>query len=572
MVAAIMELFHNLIYGFEVALSWQNLLYCMIGVSVGTLIGVLPGIGPLGTIAILLPITFNVAPVGALIMLAGIYYGAQYGGSTTAILVNLPGESSSVVTCIDGYQMARQGRAGPALAIAAIGSFIAGTWGTLLIAVAGPPLAELALKFGAPEYFSLMLMGLVAAAVLAQGDMLKSLAMVAMGLLLGIVGTDVNTGVQRFSFGITELSDGIGFIVVAVGVFAIGEIVANLGDPEKRTIFTEKVKNLMPTWADFKQSAAPILRGTLLGSFFGVLPGTGPAIASFASYMVEKKLAKDPSRFGKGAIEGVAAPESANNADAQCKFIPMLTLGLPASGVMALMLGALTIQGIQPGPDVMITRPELFWGLIASMWIGNAMLVVLNLPMIGIWVKLLTVPYRLLFPAIMAFSAIGIYSVNNSSIRDLPHRAVRHHRLHLDQAWLLARADAARLRARSDGGRASAPRHADVEGQRSCVLHPADQPRLSDCHGSHPGGHRAPRGAQPPWRDRGIRTRRAINRRWRQSVSAGATRLSAAPARRAWPDSDPAPPGPRRQSRSRDVVPNPPRAPCIRHSRLCRAA
>jgi putative tricarboxylic transport membrane protein len=410
-----MELFHNLVFGFEVALSLQNLLYCAIGVSVGTLIGVLPGIGPLATIAMLLPLTFNVAPVGALIMLAGIYYGAQYGGSTTAILVNLPGETSAVVTCIDGYQMARQGRAGPALAIAAIGSFVAGTYGTLLIALAGPPLAELALKFGAPEYFSLMLMGLVAAAVLAQGDMMKSLAMVAMGLLLGIVGTDVNSGVQRFSFGINELSDGIGFIVVAVGVFAIGEIAVNLGNPEERRIFTEKVKNLMPTKADLKQSFWPIVRGSVLGSFFGVLPGTGPAIASFSSYMVEKKLAKDPSRFGKGAIEGVAGPESANNADAQCKFIPMLTLGLPASGVMALMLGALTIQGIQPGPEVMTTRPELFWGLIASMWIGNAFLVILNLPMIGLWVKLLQVPYRLLFPAIMAFSAIGIYSVNNSS-------------------------------------------------------------------------------------------------------------------------------------------------------------
>ncbi len=410
-----MDLFHNLIFGFGVAFSWQNLLYCLIGVSVGTLIGVLPGIGPLATIAMLLPITFNVAPVGALIMLAGIYYGAQYGGSTTAILVNLPGETSAVVTCIDGYQMARQGRAGPALAIAAIGSFAAGTFGTLLIAVAGPSLADLALNFGAPEYFSLMLMGLVAAAVLAQGDIVKSIAMVVMGLLLGIVGTDVNTGVQRFSFGITELSDGIGFIVVAVGVFAIGEIVANLGDPEKRAVFNEKVKNLMPTKEDLKASIGPITRGTLLGSFFGVLPGTGPAIASFSSYMVEKKLAKDPSRFGKGAIEGVAGPESANNADAQCKFIPMLALGLPASGVMALMLGALTIQGIQPGPEVMTTRPELFWGLVASMWIGNALLVVLNLPMIGLWVKLLKVPYRLLFPAIMAFSAIGIYSVNNSS-------------------------------------------------------------------------------------------------------------------------------------------------------------
>src|SRR4051794_16897991 len=410
-----MDLFHNLIFGFGVALSWQNLLYCMIGVSVGTLIGVLPGIGPLATIAMLLPITFNVAPVGALIMLAGIYYGAQYGGSTTAILVNLPGETSAVVTCIDGYQMARQGRAGPALAIAAIGSFIAGTFGTMLIAVAGPPLAELALKFGAPEYFSLMLMGLVAAAVLAQGDMMKSLAMVAMGLLLGIVGTDVNTGVQRYTFGVTELSDGIGFIVVAVGVFAIGEIISNLGESSERSVFVSAVKNLWPTRDDFRRSIGPILRGTGLGAFFGVLPGTGPAIASFASYMLEKKLADDPTRFGKGAIEGVAAPESANNADAQCKFIPMLTLGLPASGVMALMLGALQIQGIQPGREVMTMRPDLFWGLIASMWIGNAMLVVLNLPLIGLWVKLLQLPYRLLFPAIMAFSAIGIFSVNNSS-------------------------------------------------------------------------------------------------------------------------------------------------------------
>jgi putative tricarboxylic transport membrane protein len=410
-----MDLFNNLIFGLSVALSLQNLLYCLIGVTVGTLIGVLPGIGPLGTIAILMPITYGVPPVGALILLAGIYYGAQYGGSTTAILVNLPGETAAVVTCIDGYQMARQGRAGPALAIAAIGSFFAGTVGTLLIALAGPPLAEVALKFGSPEYFSLMLMGLVAAAVLAQGDLVKSLAMVAVGLLLGIVGSDVNTGVQRYTFGMNDLSDGIGFIVVAVGVFAIGEIIANLGGKEERQVFTSKVTNLFPSMDDLKRSIAPILRGTGIGSFFGIMPGTGPAIASFAAYMLEKKLAADPTRFGKGAIEGVAAPEAANNADAQCKFIPMLTLGLPASGVMALMLGALTIQGIQPGPEVMTTRPELFWGLIASMWIGNLMLVVLNLPMIGLWVKLLQVPYRLLFPAIMAFSAIGIYSVNTSS-------------------------------------------------------------------------------------------------------------------------------------------------------------
>jgi TctA family transporter len=410
-----MELFNNLIFGFSVALTLQNLWFCFIGVFLGTLIGVLPGIGPLATIAMLLPITFNVPPVAALIMLAGIYYGAQYGGSTTAILVNLPGETSAVVTCIDGYQMARQGRAGPALAIAAIGSFFAGTVCTLIIALFGPPLAEMALKFGAPEYFSLMLMGLVAAAVLAGDNMTKSLAMVVMGLLLGIVGTDVNSGMARYSFGIPELTDGIGFIVIAVGVFAVGEIIANLGDPEERAVFTNKVTGLMPTMADLKASFWPIVRGTGIGAFLGVLPGTGPAIASFSSYMVEKKMAKDPSRFGKGAIEGVAGPEAANNADAQCKFIPTLTLGIPASAVMALMLGALTIQGIAPGPQVMTQKPDLFWGLVASMWFGNAMLVILNLPLVGLWVMLLKVPYRLLFPAIMAFSCIGIYSVNNSA-------------------------------------------------------------------------------------------------------------------------------------------------------------
>lgn len=409
-----MDIFGNLLMGFGVAVTLQNLAYCFIGVLVGTLIGVLPGIGPLGTIAMLLPLTFNVPPVAALIMLAGIYYGAQYGGSTTAILVNLPGETSAVVTTIDGYQMARRGRAGPALAIAAIGSFIAGTFGTLMIALAGPPLAEFALKFGAPEYFSLMLMSLVAAAVLASGDMLKSIAMVVLGLLLGLVGTDVNTGTQRFSFDIAELSDGVGFIVIAVGIFAIGEIIANLDEKQERSVFQDKIRNLFPSWSDITSSLGAIFRGTAIGSFFGVLPGTGPAVAAFAAYMVEKKVSKNPEQFGQGAIQGVAAPEAANNADAQCKFIPMLTLGLPASGVMALMLGALTMQGIQPGPEVMTQRPELFWGLIASMWIGNLMLVILNLPLVGVWVKLLSVPYRLLFPAIMAFSAIGVYSVNNS--------------------------------------------------------------------------------------------------------------------------------------------------------------
>ncbi len=409
-----MELFNNLVFGFSVALTWQNLWFCFVGCFLGTLIGVLPGIGPLATIAMLLPITFNVPPVAALIMLAGIYYGAQYGGSTTAILVNLPGETSAVVTCIDGYQMARQGRAGPALAIAAIGSFFAGTVCTLIIALFGPPLAEIALKFGAPEYFSLMLMGLVAAAVLAGDNITKALAMVVMGLLLGIVGTDVNSGMARYSFGIPELTDGIGFIVIAVGVFAVGEIVMNLGDPEERAVFTNKVTGLMPTKQDLKDSFWPIVRGTGIGAFLGVLPGTGPAIASFSSYMIEKKMSKTPERFGKGAIEGVAGPESANNADAQCKFIPTLTLGIPASAVMALMLGALTIQGIAPGPQVMTQKPDLFWGLVASMWIGNAMLVILNLPLVGLWVMLLKVPYRILFPAIMAFSCIGIYSVNNS--------------------------------------------------------------------------------------------------------------------------------------------------------------
>jgi putative tricarboxylic transport membrane protein len=409
-----MELFNNLIFGFSVALTWQNLWFCFIGVFLGTLIGVLPGIGPLATIAMLLPITFNVPPVAALIMLAGIYYGAQYGGSTTAILVNLPGETAAVVTCMDGYQMARQGRAGPALAIAAIGSFVAGTFCTLLIALFGPPLAEVALKFGAPEYFSLMLMGLVAAAVLAGDNITKSLAMVVVGLLFGIVGTDVNSGMARYSFGIPELTDGIGFIVIAVGVFAMGEIIANLGDPEERKVFTDKVPALMPSKKDLKDSFWPIVRGTGIGAFLGVLPGTGPSIASFSSYMLEKKMADDPSRFGKGAIEGVAGPESANNADAQCKFIPTLTLGIPASATMALMLGALTIQGIAPGPQVMTQKPDLFWGLVASMWIGNAMLVILNLPLVGLWVMLLKVPYRMLFPAIMCFSCIGIYSVNNS--------------------------------------------------------------------------------------------------------------------------------------------------------------
>ena len=411
-----MELFNNLIFGFGIAFSWNNVLYCFIGCMVGTLIGVLPGIGPIATLSMVLPLSFTLQPVSALIMMAGIYYGAQYGGSTTAILVNLPGENSSVITCIDGYQMSRQGKAGPALAIAAIGSLFAGTVGTLLIALFGPPLAEVALSFNSPDYFSLMLMGLVASAILASEDMVKALGMMCMGILMGTVGTDITTGVQRFTFGIYELSDGLGFVIFAVGVFALGEIIANVGAPEDRTVYTSKLGRLWPSKDDLKRSIAPIIRGTTLGSFLGILPGTGPAIATFSAYIVEKKLAKDPSRFGNGAIEGVAAPEAANNADVQCKFIPMLCLGLPATGVMAVMLAGLTMQGITPGPQVMTQNPELFWGLIASMWIGNLMLVVINLPLIGLWVSLLKVPYRMLFPAIMGFAAIGVYSVNSSSL------------------------------------------------------------------------------------------------------------------------------------------------------------
>jgi TctA family transporter len=413
-----MDIFNNLILGFSVALSFQNLMYCFLGVFVGTAIGVLPGIGPLVTIAMLLPITFNLAPIPALIMLAGIYYGSQYGGSTTSILMNLPGETASVVTCIDGYQMARQGRAGPALAIAALASFFAGCVGTLLIALFGPPLAEIALKFGAPEYFALMLMALIAAACLAHGDMVKSLAMVFLGLLFGIIGTDVNSGMARFSFGLPELTDGIGFTIVAVGLFAVSEIVKNLesGGEEKHEVFTKEIKHLYPTKADMKATAFPILRGTAVGAFYGALPGTGPAISAFSSYMVEKKLSKNPDKFGQGAIEGVASPEAANNAAAQTAFIPTLTLGIPGSGTMALMLGALTIQGIAPGPQVMTSKPDLFWGLIASMWIGNAMLVLLNLPLVGLWVKLLQIPYRWLFPSIIMFCAVGNYSINNSAM------------------------------------------------------------------------------------------------------------------------------------------------------------
>jgi TctA family transporter len=409
-----MEILGNLALGFGVALSPFNLLMCLVGVMLGTLIGVLPGVGPVATIAMLLPITFNLNPIAALIMLAGIYYGAQYGGSTTAILVNLPGESSSVVTCLDGYQMARQGRAGPALATAAIGSFFAGCVATLIVAMFAPPLAEVALKFGPSEYFSLMVLGLVAAVVLAHGSLIKAIAMVILGLMLGLVGTDVNSGVLRFAFGVSELADGIGFVTVAMGMFGLAEIIANLEQKGHREVFTSKVGKLMPSKEDWKRIWGPILRGTFLGSALGILPGGGALLASFGAYTLEKKVSKNSHMFGKGAIEGVAAPEAANNAGAQTSFIPLLTLGIPSNAVMALMIGAMMIQGIAPGPQVMTERPQLFWGMIASMWLGNLMLVVLNLPLIGMWIKLLTVPYRILFPSILVFMSIGVFSLSNN--------------------------------------------------------------------------------------------------------------------------------------------------------------
>jgi len=409
------DLFANIALGLATAISVQNLFYCFVGVLLGTLIGVLPGIGPVATIAMLLPITYALAPTAGLIMLAGIYYGAQYGGSTTAILVNLPGEASSVVTCIDGYQMARQGRAGPALAIAAIASFAAGTVATLICALLAAPLAAVAARFGPAEYFSLMALGLIGAVVIANRSVLKAIGMVIVGLILGLVGIDVNTGAQRFTYGVPELLDGIGFIAVAVGVFAITEIVINLERKEKREVFTDKVGNLMPSREDLRQSAMPIARGTLVGSALGILPAGGALLASFAAYAVEKKVARDPSRFGKGAIEGVAGPEAANNAGAQTCFVPMLTLGIPPNVVMALMIGAMMLHNIQPGPQVMTKNPELFWGLIASMWLGNLMLVVLNLPLVGIWVRLLSLPYRFLYPAIILFCCIGVYTLSNNT-------------------------------------------------------------------------------------------------------------------------------------------------------------
>jgi len=409
------DLLNNLALGFSVAVTPYNVLFCLIGALVGTLVGVLPGIGTVATIAMLLPITFGLPPVGALIMLAGIYYGAQYGGSTTSILVNIPGESSSIMTTLDGHQMAKQGNAGKALAIAAIGSFIAGCFATILVAALAAPLTSIALMFGPAEYFSLMVLGLIFAVVLARGSIVKALAMIVFGLLLSMIGSDLETGAGRMTFDFPELADGIGFANVAMGVFGFAEIIRNLErSSEERSLVNDKVTGLMPTWADLKACLPTISRGTVVGSILGILPGGGAVIASFAAYTLEKKVAKNPSRFGRGAIEGVAAPESANNAAAQTSFIPLLTLGIPPNAVMALMVGAMTIHGIIPGPQVMTKQPDLFWGMIASMWIGNLMLIIINLPLVGIWVKLLRVPYRLLYPSILVFCCIGVYSINNS--------------------------------------------------------------------------------------------------------------------------------------------------------------
>ncbi len=410
-----MDLITNLGLGFSVALHPLNLVYCFAGVLLGTVVGVLPGLGPLATVAMLLPLTFGLDPVASLIMLAGIYYGSQYGGSTTAILVNLPGESASAVTTIDGYQMALKGRAGPALAAAAIGSFVAGTVATVLIAVVAGPLTALALSFGPAEYFSLMVVGLISSIALASGSIIKAVAMICLGLLLGLTGTDIYTGAARFTFGSIELLDGLDFVAVAVGIYGIGEILRNLEGSDGAPKTIAKVTNLFPTRADLKRIVAPILRGTAIGSILGVLPGGGALLSSFVAYNVEKKTSRNSAEFGKGAIEGVAAPESANNAGAQTSFIPMLALGIPSNVLMALMIGAMIMQGIVPGPNVVTSNPDLFWGLIASMWIGNAMLVILNLPLIGLWVSLLRIPYNILFPAIIAFCCIGVYSINNSA-------------------------------------------------------------------------------------------------------------------------------------------------------------
>jgi putative tricarboxylic transport membrane protein len=410
------DLFQFLSLGFSVAFSIENLGLVFLGCLLGTLIGVLPGVGPLATFAMLLPVTYYLPPIGALIMLSGVYYGAQYGGSTTAILVNIPGEASSVVTCLDGHQMARQGRGGAALATAALASLFAGCVVTLLIALAGPPLVQVALMFGPAEYVAMISVGLISAVLLAHGSIAKSAAMVIVGILIGVIGTDINTGDVRYDFGFYQLSNGIDFVPVAMGIFALAEIVANFEASAGRGQVITEIKRLWPSRDDFRRSWKPTLRGTALGAALGILPGGGATVSSFAAYALEKKISKTPERFGTGAIEGVAGPEAANNAGAQATFIPMLTLGIPPNGLMALMMGAMITHGITPGPQIMTKQPDLFWGMIVSMWIGNVMLVALNLPLIGIWVKLLKIRYAYLAPAVILLCAMGTYSVNSSSL------------------------------------------------------------------------------------------------------------------------------------------------------------
>ncbi len=412
-----MTLLSNLALGFSAAPSLTNIFYCFVGVTIGTLIGVLPGMGPVAAVAMLLPTTYALDPSAALIMLAGIYYGAQYGASTTAILVNIPGDAAAIVTCIDGHKMAKRGHAGSALGISAIGSFFAGCVATLVIAAFAPPLTQFAFKFGAAEYFSLMVLGLVGAVVLATGSLLKAFCMVLLGLLLGIVGTDINSGAFRFTFGLDELQEGIDFVPLSMGIYGFSEIMKNLEISMKRDLVPTAMSTVIPTRQELKESAGPIVRGTLIGSILGVLPGGGALLSSFASYTLEKKLAGSKANppFGQGNIKGVAGPESANNAGSQTSFIPMLTLGIPSNAVMALMIGAMMIHDIVPGPQVMSTDPKLFWGLIVSMWIGNLILIILNLPMIRIWVQLLRVPYRWLYPAIIVFCCIGVYSINSNA-------------------------------------------------------------------------------------------------------------------------------------------------------------
>jgi putative tricarboxylic transport membrane protein len=410
-----MDFMDNIILGFQIALTSTNLLLCFLGVFIGTLVGVLPGIGPAGTICLLLPITYGISPVSSMIMLAGIFYGSQYGGSTTSILVNIPGEASSAVTCLDGYQMARKGQAGPALGIAAFGSFIAGTIGIIILMFLAEPLSRIAIQFGPPEYFALIVLALTILSYLAQGSMVKAFIMALLGICLSQIGLDMVTGYSRFTFGIIDLQDGVGLIPMVMGLFGVAEILTNLEESVNVEVFQGRIKNLLPTMQDWQDSWAAIARGTILGFFLGILPGGGAVVSSFVSYAVEKKVSKHPEKFGTGAIEGVAGPEAANNAATSGSFIPLFTLGIPSNAVMALLLGALMIHGLQPGPLLIKQHPDIFWGVIASMYIGNVMLIVLNLPLIGLWVKLLKVPYRILFPLILFFCVIGSFSINGST-------------------------------------------------------------------------------------------------------------------------------------------------------------